>query len=54
MEGSLPWMAPEYIKKLIANLQTDIWSFGVLIWELITKEIPYMGQDEQTLLFAVS
>ena len=30
---AIKWTAPEAIQKEIYNIQTDIWSFGVLLWE---------------------
>lgn len=42
--GKLPvrWMAPESFVDGIFTYKTDIWSFGILIYEIITfGQIPY-------------
>lgn len=40
--GTEPWMAPEMLQtKKGHNLAADIWSFGMFLYELMTKNIPY-------------
>ncbi|XP_070395536.1 hepatocyte growth factor receptor-like [Dermacentor albipictus] len=40
------WMAPESLEKGIHSQKTDVWSYGVLLWELITRGVtPYPEVD---------
>ncbi len=48
--GSPLYMAPEIIKNKEYNLKSDIWSLGVIIYELLTKQHPYYV-DTKTLLW---
>jgi serine/threonine protein kinase len=29
-------MSPESIKDLVANTKSDVWAFGILVWEVLT------------------
>lgn len=39
-------MSPEIIQSKPANQSADVWSYGVVLWELITGEVPFKGIDE--------
>ena len=39
--GTVAWMAPEVIRHEPYSEKVDIWSYGVVIWELLTQERPY-------------
>ena len=39
--GTYAWMPPEVIKTSTFSKASDVWSYGVLVWELLTGETPY-------------
>ena len=39
--GTTHWMAPEIYTKQERSPKSDIFSFGIVVWEMITAEIPY-------------
>uniref|UniRef100_A0A915PMP7 Tyrosine-protein kinase n=1 Tax=Setaria digitata TaxID=48799 RepID=A0A915PMP7_9BILA len=40
----IKWLAPETIQRLIYNSKTDVWSYGVMVWEIFANaEEPYPG-----------
>uniref|UniRef100_A0A9J8AS80 Mitogen-activated protein kinase kinase kinase 20 n=1 Tax=Cyprinus carpio carpio TaxID=630221 RepID=A0A9J8AS80_CYPCA len=43
--GTFPWMAPEVIQSLPASETCDTYSYGVVLWEMLTREIPFKGLE---------
>ncbi|MEO5895097.1 MAG: protein kinase, partial [Vicinamibacterales bacterium] len=41
--GTLAWMAPEVLRGAPADVRSDLWAVGVLIYELSTGAIPFGG-----------
>ncbi|KAM9311927.1 insulin-like growth factor 1 receptor [Gastrophryne carolinensis] len=56
-KGLLPvrWMSPESLKDGVFTIHSDVWSFGVVLWEIATlAEQPYHGMsNEQVLRFVM-
>ena len=49
--GTLHYMAPEILEgQTYYTYKCDLWSLGIVIYELFFKERPYMGQNEIALL----
>ncbi|XP_048455002.1 mitogen-activated protein kinase kinase kinase 20-like isoform X2 [Rhincodon typus] len=43
--GTFPWMAPEVIQSLPVAETCDTFSYGVVLWEMLTREIPFKGLE---------
>ncbi|XP_055841234.1 mitogen-activated protein kinase kinase kinase 13 isoform X1 [Episyrphus balteatus] len=51
--GTVAWMAPEVIRNEPCSEKVDIWSFGVVLWEMLTCEIPYKDVDSSAIIWGV-
>ncbi|XP_076026044.1 mitogen-activated protein kinase kinase kinase 20 [Genypterus blacodes] len=43
--GTFPWMAPEVIQSLPVSETCDTFSYGVVLWEMLTREVPFDGLE---------
>ncbi|XP_076334616.1 insulin-like peptide receptor [Tachypleus tridentatus] len=57
-KGLLPvrWMAPESLKDGVFTSQSDVWSYGVVLWEMATlASQPYRGlSNEQVVKYVIN
>lgn len=54
--GSILWMAPEVIRQTLEDpysQKSDIYSFGVVLYELVTCRLPYAQKEQDMILFQV-
>jgi len=51
--GTIAYMSPEQARGNDVNNRTDIWSFGVLLFEMLTGELPFKGVYDQAVIYAI-
>ncbi|CAL5409402.1 unnamed protein product [Camellia sinensis] len=53
-KGTYRWMAPEMIKEKPYTRKVDVYSFGIVLWELTTALLPFQGMTPVQAAFAVA
>ncbi len=51
--GTLGYMAPEQIQGGEVDLRSDIFSFGVLLFEMLTGKLPFRGEHEAAMVYSI-
>ncbi|MCD9561336.1 copper transport protein ctr1 [Datura stramonium] len=51
--GTPEWMAPEVLRDELSNEKSDIYSFGVILWELATLQQPWSNLNPPQVVAAV-
>jgi len=52
--GTCYWMAPEVIVNKRYSTKVDVYSYGIILWEISTRQTPYSCMSQQQVLFYVS
>uniref|UniRef100_A0A0D3G074 non-specific serine/threonine protein kinase n=1 Tax=Oryza barthii TaxID=65489 RepID=A0A0D3G074_9ORYZ len=52
--GTPEWMAPEFLRGEPSNEKCDVYSFGVILWELMTMQQPWNGLSPAQVVGAVA
>ncbi|CAI9100941.1 OLC1v1038132C1 [Oldenlandia corymbosa var. corymbosa] len=51
--GTFRWMAPEVMMGKPFNRKVDVYSFGLMLWELVSGKVPFRGMTPVQVAFAV-
>ncbi|HSR16525.1 MAG TPA: protein kinase [Ignavibacteriaceae bacterium] len=51
--GTVAYMSPEQTRGDEIDNRSDIWSLGVILYEMLTGKLPYRGDFEQAVIYSI-
>lgn len=50
MAGTYHWMAPEVLSSKPYSTKADVYSYGIVLWEILSRCTPFKGMKQQEII----
>ncbi len=52
--GTVAYMSPQQLLGEQVDEQSDIWAYGIVLYELLSSQLPFKGTYEQSVMYAIT
>ena len=52
-QGTPAWMAPELFEESVYSKASDVYAYGIVLWEIVSREIPFKNKTDCQIMRSV-